>query len=149
LTSCHLSSDLKRSQRRGWQVNLTSWLVKFHLCSNASVGPWILGTFWFWSVWLCQSGTPYTANTDGISAHHPKMMSSNRPTTHNIPTLKTNHNKWSLLYANNMNYQTLTPPVKDPLANPLVRNSGCWRKKYATAPHWGLLDCLTVICWNA
>jgi len=37
LTSCHLSNDLKRGRRRGWQVNLTSAncqvpLVKFHLC---------------------------------------------------------------------------------------------------------------------
>jgi len=51
LTRCHLSSDLQRSRRRGflsffllgWEVNLTSApcqvpLVKFHLCSNASVG---------------------------------------------------------------------------------------------------------------
>ena len=35
--SCHLSSDLNRVRRRGWQVNLTSttcqvWLDRFHLC---------------------------------------------------------------------------------------------------------------------
>ena len=34
LTSCHLSNDLKRGRRRGWQVNLisaTSQVVKVHL----------------------------------------------------------------------------------------------------------------------
>jgi len=44
LTSCHLSSNLKGAGGDGdkstWQAQ-SSWLVKFHLCSTASVGPWI------------------------------------------------------------------------------------------------------------
>jgi len=44
-TSCHLSSDLKRGLRRGWQANLTSatchvGLSNSNCAQNASVGPW-------------------------------------------------------------------------------------------------------------
>ena len=50
LTSCHLSSDLKRGRKRGWQVNLTSATCQVQLdkrnlssstcAQNTSVGPW-------------------------------------------------------------------------------------------------------------
>jgi len=50
LTSCHLSSDLKRGQRRGWQVNLTSTTCQVDLSSstcaqNTTVGPWFFGFY--------------------------------------------------------------------------------------------------------
>ena len=54
LTSCHLSSDLKRCRRRGWQVNLTSatcqvdfsssTLCSKHKCRTLMV--YVLCNFW-------------------------------------------------------------------------------------------------------
>ena len=87
-------------------------------------GPQIFGflDFWIFEFFLDNvlSGFPNTVSIDEGGTHilrhvaakrcrHAKI--TNRPTTHSILALKTNHRKWSPLYADNRICQTLTPPA--------------------------------------